>query len=108
MELQALKIRHYETWARLTDDDDVDHDDVGHETVACGWKVTVSYITMFDLRDSVELVVSVGQIVNVINQKAHRAETNEIVKNICSCHNFFPLSSVQIIIIPACCLLCVL
>ena len=26
----------------------------------------------------------------------------------CSCHNFFPLSSVQIIFIPACCLLCVL
>ena len=26
----------------------------------------------------------------------------------CPCHNFFPLSSVQIIIIPACCLLCVL
>ena len=26
----------------------------------------------------------------------------------CICHNFFPLSSVQIIIIPACCLLCVL
>ena len=26
----------------------------------------------------------------------------------CTCHNFFPLSSVQIIIIPACCLLCVL
>ena len=25
----------------------------------------------------------------------------------CTCHNFFPLSSVQIIIIPACCLLCV-
>ena len=24
------------------------------------------------------------------------------------CHNFFPLSSVQINIIPACCLLCVL
>ena len=35
-------------------------------------------------------------------------KTNEIVKNICSCHNFFPLSSVQIIFIPACCLLCVL
>ena len=35
-------------------------------------------------------------------------KTNEIVTNICSCHNFFPLSSVQIIIIPACCLLCVL
>ena len=35
-------------------------------------------------------------------------ETNEIVTNICSCHNFFPLSSVQIIFIPACCLLCVL
>ena len=65
MELQALKIRHYKTWARLTDDDDVDHDDVGHGTVACGWKVTVSYMTMFDLRDSVELVVSVGQIVNM-------------------------------------------
>ena len=26
----------------------------------------------------------------------------------CNCHNFSPLSSVQIIIIPACCLLCVL
>ena len=26
----------------------------------------------------------------------------------CTCHNFFPLSSVQIFIIPACCLLCVL
>ena len=26
----------------------------------------------------------------------------------CPCHNFFPLSSVQIIIIPACFLLCVL
>ena len=26
----------------------------------------------------------------------------------CNCHNFFLLSSVQIIIIPACCLLCVL
>ena len=25
-----------------------------------------------------------------------------------TCHNFFPLSSVQIIIIPACCLLCLL
>ena len=25
-----------------------------------------------------------------------------------TCHNFFSLSSVQIIIIPACCLLCVL
>ena len=35
-------------------------------------------------------------------------ETNEIVTHICSCHNFFPLSSVEIIIIPACCLLCVL
>ena len=35
-------------------------------------------------------------------------ETNEIVTHICSCHNFSPLSSVQIIIIPACCLLCVL
>ena len=35
-------------------------------------------------------------------------KTNEIVKNICSCHNFFPLSSVQIMFIPACCLLCVL
>ena len=26
----------------------------------------------------------------------------------CTCHNFFPLSSVQVIIIPACCLLSVL
>ena len=35
-------------------------------------------------------------------------ETNEIVTNICSCHNFFLLSSMQILFIPACCLLCVL
>ena len=35
-------------------------------------------------------------------------ETNEIGIHICSCHNFFPLSSVQILLIPACCLLCVL
>ena len=35
-------------------------------------------------------------------------ETNEIVTHICSCHNFFSLSSVQILLIPACCLLCVL
>ncbi len=35
-------------------------------------------------------------------------ETKEIGTHICSCHNFFPLSSVQILLIPACCLLCVL
>ena len=35
-------------------------------------------------------------------------ETNEIVTLICSCHNFFSLSSVQIRFIPTCCLLCVL
>ena len=35
-------------------------------------------------------------------------KTNEIVTLICSCHNFFPLSSVQILFIQACCLLCVL
>ena len=29
-------------------------------------------------------------------------------EHICSCHNFFPLSSVQIRLIPACSLLCVL
>ena len=29
-------------------------------------------------------------------------------EHICSCHNFSPLSSVQILLIPACCLLCVL
>ena len=34
--------------------------------------------------------------------------TTEILTHICSCHNFFPLSSVQILLIPACCLLCVL
>ena len=35
-------------------------------------------------------------------------EINEIVTHICSSHNFFCLSSVQILFIPACCLLCVL
>ena len=34
--------------------------------------------------------------------------TTEISTHICSCHNFFTLSSVQILLIPACCLLCVL
>ncbi len=29
-------------------------------------------------------------------------------EQICSCHNFSPHSSVQILSIPACCLLCVL
>ena len=29
-------------------------------------------------------------------------------EHICSCHNFSPLSSVQILLIPTCCLLCVL
>ena len=39
-----------------------------------------------------------------------RGTTPEITKiwtHICSCHNFSPLSSVQILLIPACCLLCV-
>ena len=35
-------------------------------------------------------------------------KTNEIVTLICSCHNFFSLSSVQILFIPAYCLLCLL
>ena len=34
--------------------------------------------------------------------------TIEIRTHICSCHNFSLLSSVQILLIPACCLLCVL
>ena len=33
-------------------------------------------------------------------------ETTKIWRHICSCHNFFPLSSVQSLLIPACCLLC--
>ena len=36
------------------------------------------------------------------------SETTKILSTYLSCHNFFPLSSVQIIIVPACCLLCVL
>ena len=35
-------------------------------------------------------------------------KTNKIVTLICSCYNFFSLSSVQILFIQACCLLCVL
>ena len=34
--------------------------------------------------------------------------SRNLIKKNCPCHNFFPLSSVQIIIIPACWLLCVL
>ena len=36
------------------------------------------------------------------------SETTKILSTYLSCHNFFSLSSVQIIIVPACCLLCVL
>ena len=35
-------------------------------------------------------------------------ETTKFRTHIYSCHSFFPLSSVQILLIPACCLLCVL
>ena len=52
----------------------------------------------------------ITQFLNVLvaDSLKNTPETNEIGTHICSCHNFFPLSSVQIIIIPACCLLCVL
>ena len=49
-----------------------------------------------------------AQVGNPLPLKGAIPETNEIVTHICSCHNFFPLSSVQILLIPACCLLCVL
>ena len=48
------------------------------------------------------------QAIAIVHKGGTTPETNEIVTNICSCHNFFSLSSVQIIFIPACCLLCVL
>ena len=35
-------------------------------------------------------------------------ETSEIWTHICSCHNVFLLSSVLTLLVPACCLLCVL
>ena len=35
-------------------------------------------------------------------------ETTEIWIHICSYHNFYPLSTVQTLLIPTCCLLCVL
>ena len=38
----------------------------------------------------------------------HQKKPGIFLNTICSCHNFYFLSSVQIIIIPACCLLCVL
>ena len=44
--------------------------------------------------------------------KSYREDYTIFLRNLhiffCTCHNLFPLSSVQIIIIPACCLLCVL
>ena len=46
--------------------------------------------------------------ISVVNGPGTIPKTNEIVTHICSCHNFFPLSFVQIIIIPDCCLLGVL
>ena len=61
---------------------------------------------------SAELVGARGVLISLkgvlISLKGAIGETNEIVTLICSCHNFFSLSSVQILFIPACCLLCVL
>ena len=47
-------------------------------------------------------------IATPLTERGATPETNEIVTLICSCHNFFSLFSVQILFIPACCLLCVL
>ena len=55
-----------------------------------------------------ESIVKSVKSVKIANNGGTIPETNEIVTHICSCHNFFPLSSVQILLIPACCLLCVL
>ena len=68
------------------------------------------------LREYLNLYID-GEIVyrytgSMLNAKGIQGETNpfssEICTFFCTCHNFFPLSSVQIIIIPSCCLLCVL
>ena len=51
------------------------------------------------------IIISLQQI---LKTRGTMPFSSEICTYICTCHNFFPLSSVQIIIIPACCLLCVL
>ena len=64
----------------------------------------------------INLALVSGKVVHVATHADHNGysyfgatpETKEIGTHICSCHNFFPLSSVQIMVIPACCLLCVL
>ena len=45
---------------------------------------------------------------NIEHKGGTTPETTEISTHICSCHNFFPLSSLQILLTPACCLLCAL
>ena len=55
--------------------------------------------------------VSLPKHVTKINQLTIKGLTHfppKFAHFFCTCHNFFPLSSVQIIIIPACFLLCVL
>ena len=53
-------------------------------------------------------ILSISGTLNCFCQGGTTPETNEIVTHICSCYNFVSLSSVQILFIPACCLLCVL
>ena len=67
---------------------------------------TVSYHIKTDISNEVSLHFYVS--ISLYLHKGGLSHSPPILKNICGCHNFFHLSSVQIIIIPACCLLCVL
>ena len=62
--------------------------------------------TIANIRLHVEHVIGTMRKIYVVFY--NEPETNEIVTLICSCHNFFSLSSVQILFILACCLLYVL
>ena len=73
----------------------------------CGKSVTRITSTSI-LSDTATSVLAVLSSLVMSTHGGTIPETNEIVTHIFSCHNFFSLSSVQIIIIPACCLLCVL
>ena len=78
----------------------------------CGWKGNIKGM-LFSV--SVRLSLSCRNFglsvyrtwLNVLHRRDYTI-FSENLNFFCPCHNFFPLSSVQIIIIPACCLLCVL
>ena len=70
-----------------------------------GLITNVMLVTMFP---NLQKIASIGVTLPVSTARGDYTIFSENLIFFPTCHNFFPLSSVQIIITPACCLLCVL